>query len=135
MSNKHKEALAGLAIFVVIAAVVFGILAALFFGIPKWSEWRKGVAGAGDLSKAQSTRQVRVEEAKAELEAAKLDAQAEVERAKGAAQAIEIEGGNLTDEYIKYRWVMQMEQSDNRPTYIYVPTEAGLPVLEAGKRP
>jgi uncharacterized membrane protein YqiK len=35
------------------------------------------------------------------LEAEKLNALAEIERAKGMAEAITIEGGNLTSEYIQ----------------------------------
>lgn len=130
-----SDATKGFMLLVAAVLLVIGIIVGMMFGFPKYGEWKKEINGRADLAKAQSTRQIRVEEAKAELEAAKLDATAEVERAKGAAKAIEIEGGNLTDEYIKYRWVMQMENSDNKPSYIYVPTEAGLPVLEAGKRP
>ena len=75
----------------------------------------------------------KIEEAKANLESEKLNAQSEVERAKGAAKAIEIEGGSLTPEYIQYLWIRQLDLSASKT--IYIPTEAGLPILEAGKRP
>lgn len=129
-----SDARAGLTMIGGAVLVLVVLAAGLMAGMPKYNEWRKEVNGQADLKKAQSTRQIRVEEARAGLEAAKLDAQSEIERAKGAAKAIEIEGGDLTDQYIRYRWVMQMENSGTRPDLIYVPTEAGLPMLEAGKR-
>ena len=62
----------------------------------------------------------------------KLNAQAEIERAKGAAEAIRIENGSITPTYIQYLWVRQQNlASDNK--VIYIPTEAGLPILEAGR--
>lgn len=76
-------------------------------------------------------RQIKIEEAKANLEAEKLNAQAEVERAKGAAEAIAIENGAITPTYIQYLWVRQ--QSNVPDKVVYIPTEANLPILEAKK--
>lgn len=45
------------------------------------------------------------------------------------AEAIRIEGGNLTYEYIQYLWVRNLENGDNE--LIYIPTESNLPILEA----
>ena len=63
------------------------------------------------------------------LESEKLNAEAEVERAKGMAEAMEVENGKLTDTYIKYLWVKNMNSSQN--SKVYIPTEAGIPILEA----
>lgn len=109
--------------------VIFG---ALFFGLPAWNVWRREQSGKAQLKEAEYSKQIQLEEAKANLEAEKLNAQAEVERAKGAAEAIKIEGGQLTDNYIKYLWVRNLESGEKQ--LIYVPTEAGLPILEAGRR-
>ena len=57
---------------------------------------------------------------------------AEIERAKGAAEAIRIENGSITPAYIQYLWVRQQNAQTNNKI-IYIPTEAGLPVLEAGR--
>ncbi len=65
-------------------------------------------------------------------EAATLLADAEVERAKGVAQANEIIADSLTDEYIRWLYVDQLDQTNGQ--IIYIPTEAGLPILEAGNR-
>lgn len=119
------------------SVVGIGLLVGLIFlVIWGWNTIRIWVAetgGKAQLAEAEYSKQVQIEEARANLEAQKLNAQAEVERAKGAAQAIEIESGKLTENYIRYLWVQQ--QSDlNDKTVIYIPTEAGLPILEAGKR-
>jgi len=114
------------------ALIVIGVLIILFMaGCPQYNRYQKEQAGKAELQKAESSKQVAIEEAKANLASEELNAEAEVLRAKGAAKAIEIEGGRLTDEYIRYLWVRQ--QKPGAGQIIYVPTEAGLPVLEAGR--
>ncbi|MBR2775746.1 MAG: hypothetical protein IKD75_01345 [Prevotella sp.] len=90
------------------------------------------MAGKAEFAKAEQNRKIKIEEAKANLEAEKLNAQAEIERAKGAAEAIRIENGSITPAYIQYLWVRQQNAQTNNKI-IYIPTEAGLPVLEAGR--
>ena len=85
----------------------------------------------GDITQDE-LRTAIIEEAKANLEAEKLNAQAEIERAKGAAEAIRIENGSITPAYIQYLWVRQQNANVNNKI-IYIPTEAGLPILEAGR--
>ncbi len=106
-----------------------GVLVGLFFGIPKYKVWSAEQAGRAEYVRAEQNRRIKVEEAKANLEAEKLNAQAEIERAKGAAEAIKIENGSITENYIKYLWVRQLSLSNSET--IYIPTEAGLPILEA----
>lgn len=113
-------------IIITFIIVVIGLCMWIF---PKYSVWSKGLKGEAQLREAEYSKQVLIEEAKANLEAEKLNAQAEIERAKGMAQAMEIENGKLTDTYIKYLWVRSM--TGNEANTIYVPTEAGLPILEA----
>lgn len=118
----------------ILGIIVF--LIAMGFGIAALSKtfnvWSKQQSGKAVLAEAEFSKQVQIEQAKANLEAEKLNAQAEVERARGAAESIKIEGGQLTDNYIKYLWVRNLQSGDKQ--LIYVPTEAGLPLLEAGKR-
>lgn len=109
-------------------------LALLAFGFmyyfPKYNIWRSELQGRAELARAEQNRQIKIEEAKANLEAEKLNAEAEVERAKGAARAIEIENGKLTDTYIKYLAVRQFN-TDNAK-FIYIPAECGVvPVMES----
>lgn len=115
------------------ALVALAVLIVAFMaGCPQYNRYSKEQSGKAELQKAEASKKVAIEEAKANLAAEQLNAEAEVARAKGAAEAIEIEGGKLTDEYIKYLWVRQ--QKPGAGQVIYIPTEAGLPVLEAGKR-
>ncbi|MCF0198981.1 MAG: hypothetical protein HUK02_06615 [Bacteroidaceae bacterium] len=116
-----------------IVAIVLGlaVLAGFFIGIPMYNVWQQEMAGRAEFAKAEQNRRIMIEEAKAALEAEKLNAQAEIERAKGAAEAIRIENGSLTPTYIQYLWVRQ--QKDFTGKVIYIPTETGLPVLEAGR--
>lgn len=115
-----------------------GILTVLFtitlflMGCPKYNVWQQEMSGRAEFAKAEQNRRIKIEEAKANLEAEKLNAEAEVERAKGASQAIKIENGALSEKYIQYLWVRQ-QSSLNDKTVIYIPTETNLPILEAGR--
>lgn len=109
------------------------ITAGLMFGCPRYEVWQQEMSGKAEYAKAEQNRKIKIEEAKANLEAEKLNAQAEIERAKGAAEAIKIEDGNLTPTYIQYLWVRQQSNLNDK-TVIYIPTEGNLPILEAGNR-
>jgi len=113
-----------------ILLVVFLVLG-LFWVMPTYNVWRREMRGKAELAEAQWNRQIAIEEAQASLESERLNAQAEVERAKGMAEAIKIEGGQLTKEYIQYLWVRQNTFNDK--TTIYIPTEGNLPILEANR--
>ena len=111
--------------------ILIAIIAGSMLIMPNYRVWSEGKRGEAEYMRAEQNRRIRVEEAKANLEAEKLNAQAEVERAKGAAEAIKIENGSITPTYIQYLWVRQQNAAaGNR--IIYIPTEAGLPILEAG---
>lgn len=113
---------------------IITITLSFMFGWPKYKVWQQEMSGKAEFAKAEQNRRIRIEEAKANLEAEKLNAQAEVERAKGAAEAIKIENGSLTKEYIQYLWVRQQNNLNDK-TIIYIPTEGNLPLTEAGRLP
>jgi hypothetical protein len=119
-------------------AVILGVLgfimfiALLMWGMPIYNVWKSELQGKAELVRAEQNRKIKIQEAQANLEAEKLNAEAEVERAKGAARAIEIENGKLTDTYIKYLYIRQLSLAD--VDAIYIPTEAGIPVMEATRR-
>lgn len=121
---------------VICAWVLSGIVllvAGLLYLIPVYRVWESELKGKAEYARAEQNRRIKIEEAKANLEAEKLNAQAEIERAKGAAEAIKIENGSITPTYIQYLWVRQQNASSNN-RLIYIPTEAGLPILEAGRK-
>jgi regulator of protease activity HflC (stomatin/prohibitin superfamily) len=115
-------------------AVIVGILA-LMFGLPIYGVWKAEQDGKAELANAEYSKQVAVQTAKAKNESAAYEAQAEVTRAKGVAQANQIIGSSLKDneDYLKYLWINQLEKNPN--AVVYIPTEANLPILEAGRRP
>lgn len=119
-------------------AVLIGFLIVLTFIIsimafyPRYRVWSQEMEGRAEFAKAEQNRRIKIEEARANLEAEKLNAQAEIERAKGAAEAIRIENGSLSEKYIQYLWVRQQNELNDK-TVIYIPTEANLPILEAGR--
>lgn len=109
-------------------AVIVAI--AMAFIRPWYNVWSQEMEGKAEFAKAEQNRKIKIEEARANLEAEKLNAQAEIERAKGAAEAIRIENGSITPTYIQYLWVRQQSDLSNK-TVIYVPTETNLPILES----
>ena len=121
-----------------IKTIIWGIGAVILFTVsmafirPWYNVWSQEMEGKAEFAKAEQNRKIKIEEAKANLEAEKLNAQAEIERAKGAAEAIRIENGSITPTYIQYLWVRQQGDLNNK-TVIYVPTETNLPILEAGR--
>ena len=112
-----------------VAGIVILIVAMAFIR-PWYNVWSQEMEGKAEFAKAEQNRKIKIEEAKANLEAEKLNAQAEIERAKGAAEAIRIENGSITPTYIQYLWVRQQSNLNDK-TVIYVPTETNLPLLEA----
>ncbi|MDE6301761.1 MAG: hypothetical protein K2M19_08600 [Muribaculaceae bacterium] len=113
----------------VVAGIILFVIAMAFIR-PWYNVWSQEMEGKAEFAKAEQNRKIKIEEAKANLEAEKLNAQAEIERAKGAAEAIRIENGSLTPTYIQYLWVRQQSDLSNK-TVIYVPTETNLPILES----
>lgn len=130
-----------------ILSTVFGFLLVLsivglfMWGVPKYNIWSREQSGKAQLAEAEWSKKVAVEEARARNDSATLEAeakikqetakaQAEIIRARGVAEAQKIIAETLTEEYIRYLWITNLESGSNKQT-IYVPTEAGLPVLEA----
>lgn len=112
--------------------ILIGGVGSCMYIRPKYNVWSQEMEGMAEFAKAEQNRKIKIEEAKANLEAEKLNAQAEIERAKGAAEAIRIENGSVTPTYIQYLWVRQQGSLGDK-TVIYIPTEASLPILESGR--
>lgn len=118
------------------AVVVLLLLIAVgMVGCPQYRVYGQRLEGQAVLAHAQSSREVAVAEAKAKMESASLLAEAEVIRAKGVAQANQIIGESLknNEAYLRYLWIIDVAGAGTDKTVVYVPTEANLPVLEAGR--
>ena len=107
-------------------------------GCPSYNVYTSQMAGRAAYVKAEQDRQVRVLEARAALDSAKLNAQAEVERAKGTNEANRIMSESLggPDNYLRWSYINMLHETAGKGdrSVIYLPTEAGMPVLEAGRR-
>lgn len=118
-----------------ILAVAFLVAGVAFY--PNSSVWQAKMKGLAELSQAESSRQIRVLEAKAAKESAVMLADAEIERAKGVAEANKIIADGLggAEGYLRYLYIqsIQMASEKGSTQFIYLPTEAGLPVLEASR--
>ena len=93
--------------------------------------------GRAQLAQAQGNRQIRRLEAQANLEASKLNAEAEIARARGTDSANRIMASSLggPENYLRWAYIDMLRDTAGKDrTVIYIPTEAGVPVLEAGKR-
>lgn len=121
-----------------ILLIIMGVLSigGGMYGCPIYDVYSNEMAGKAALAKAMQNREIAVREAQAKMDAAKLLAGAEVERAKGVAQANKIIGDSLheNEAYLRWLWIEGMKENGAHSQVIYIPTEAGLPLLEAGKR-
>lgn len=95
-----------------------------------------------NLYKAETEKKAAIAEARAQSDAAKYTAERAIEiataeaeadriRAKGIADANALIAKSLTPEYIQWYFVDRLDDVNGQ--IIYVPTEAGVPVTEAGR--
>ena len=110
-----------------IACAVLLVIAGMMFGLPWYRVWSQGMAGAAKLKMAEQEKQIMVETAKAEAEAAVL-----------RAEAIKTVG-EMAQKYPEYRQqefigaFAEAIQSGQVEQIIYVPTEANIPIVDAGR--
>lgn len=111
-----------------VVVFLLGLVVLGMWGCPKYNVYSQQKEGEALLAHAQSSREVAVAEAKAKMESATLLAQADTIRAHGIARSNQIIGQSLTDAYLHWFWIDNIDKSNN---VIYVPTEANMPVMEA----
>lgn len=107
---------------VISLALFLGLSAAVAFGYPQYKVWEQSKAGEAALAKATQDRQIKVQEAEAEQEAASK--QAEANRILG-------ESIRQYPEAMEQKWVEAIEKTSNQ--VIYLPTEASVPITESAR--
>lgn len=123
-------------VFYIFISIVV-IIVVLMFGLPLYNVWQQEMAGKAEMAKAEQNRKILIEEAKARLEAEKLNAQAEVERARGMAEAMRLENGTLNTTYNQYLFIRTLEKLADKgdlPQIIYMPSEGLVPVMDVSKK-
>lgn len=122
----NSESVVKLTIISVITAVILILI--VMAGYPFYKVWSQEMRGKAALAEATQSKMIQIEQARAELESAQL-----------RAQAIKIIG-QTAKEYPEYREQEfigafgEALREGKINQIIYVPTEANLPILEAGKR-
>lgn len=102
--------------------------------MPHYWVFHQHMEGKAQLAKAEYSKQIMVQDAMAREQSAKSLAQAEIIRAEGVAKANKIIGDSLqnNEAYLHYLWIHNLESGNH--DVVYIPTEAGLPIFEAGGR-
>ena len=127
---------------IVILLTVLGIatlIGALMWILPIYNVWSKGKSGEAALRQAENERKVLIETAKARKESEILKAEGEEEAAAIRARAIEVIG-EAAKQYPEYReqefigGFADALRDGNIHQIIYIPTEANIPIIEAGSR-
>lgn len=123
---------------VLIALSSASLLAFVVWGLPQLGVYNRTLAGKAALMEAESTRQVRVLEAKAKQESAQLEAQAEITRAQGSSKAIAALKAELgsSEAYLRWLYIQGLQEQGNNSgekTVVYIPTDGlvPLPISEA----
>lgn len=124
---------AGITVGTIVMAFLIGVVSLGMWGCPRYGVWEQQLKGEAEFARAQSNRMIAVQEAEAKKEAASKLADAEIARARGVAEANKIIGDSLkgNEAYLRYLWIHGLQEGKNE--VIYVPTEANLPILEAGR--
>ena len=107
----------------IIGLVIAGalLIALLLVGTPLYRVWSQEQRGRAELAEARYNRQIIIEEAQARLEAARLEAQSN--------EALIASLGGDPARLIDFRLIDVLSDGN----VIYVPTEAGLPILESNR--
>lgn len=118
--------------YIIAASIVSGMIAiflvSMMIGMPFYKVWSQEMRGKAALAEATQSKMIQIETARAELESAEL-----------RAKAIKIVGQTAKDfpEYRQQEFIGAFGEALREgkiEQIIYVPTEANLPILEAGQR-
>lgn len=133
-----KETGIGMIFIALGLAVIVTVFGGVWYAYKTVQVWGASMSGEAVLAEAKFSRQVRIQEAEAKKLSAELEGQAELTKAQYSAKANQAlaEGLGGAEGYLRYLYIRMLEeQGGEGRSVIYIPTEAGMPVLEAGKRP
>lgn len=120
---------------VIIGAVVALILIAsiLLVAMPEYKIWKLDKNGQAQLAEASWTKQIKVEEAKANYESAKINRETELINANTTADTNRIVAGSLDPMFIQYQIATKL--TDANTQVVYIPTGAVLPTMDVKPAP
>lgn len=110
----------------IVGSVTLIVCLYLFVG-PVYTVWSEGKAGEARLNHAKYAKEIAVAEARAAYESSILLAGADTVRAHGTARSNEIIGGSISQNYLQWLWVQNLEKQEK--SVIYVPSQNGIPIM------
>jgi len=119
-----------------VGVIILGVLSMMLLWTPLIGPWAAERKGMAEFRQAEQNRKIRIQEAKAKQESAEHLAQAEITKAKGVAEANDIMSKSLggPEGYLRWKYIEMLEETgQDSNTIVYIPTEAAMPVLEAGR--
>ncbi|EJB8516211.1 hypothetical protein [Acinetobacter nosocomialis] len=124
----NQKGQADIVVIVLGACLFIIVICLIMFAYPHYKVWKQGMNGQAALAEAEQSKMIQVQTARAELESSKL-----------RAEAIKTIGQAAKDypEYRNQEFIGAFGEAlrDGKiQQIVYVPTEANIPVLEAGKR-
>ncbi len=123
--NIVKMGILGVIALIVVVSIGFATsVAGRYYDV-----WAMDMEGKAVLAKAEQTRQVQIAQAHGELEASKLRAEAISVVGKAAKDFPEYRNQEFIGAFSEALKEGKIQQ------IMYVPTEANIPITEAGKRP
>jgi len=135
MDNKDNEvkywvaftlkAFAATIAFIYVIILISGLIS------PKINLYKKNTEKQAVIAEQQAKSKAAEYAAKSAVTQAQAKADAEVIRARGLAKAQKIISETLSPAYLRYLYIEAI--SGGKGQIIYVPTEGGLPILEAGR--
>lgn len=121
----------------IVSWIIIALIVGMMWLFPTLGPWWAQQAGLSEFRQAEQNRLILIEQAEAEQQVARLRAEAERDAAALRAEAISIIG-EAARQYPEYRtqefigaFAIALENG-NIDQIIYVPTEASIPILEAG---
>jgi len=133
IAANHEEYRKWLRLAIKIAVGVLGLVLVIIFAFkainPQLNLYRSNTEKKAVIAEQQAISEAEVYAAEKRVIAAGAEADARRIEAQGIADAQEIIAATLTPEYLTWRYYEVLATTKDH--VVYVPTEAGLPILEA----
>ncbi len=109
------------------------ILALIMWIIPVYRVWAAGKRGEAELRRASYNKQVKVQEAMADYDAATWHVRRDTVQAYGIARSNAIIGMSLVNNepYLVFRWIEKLSEISGQGQVIYTNGMAPMPITEA----
>lgn len=118
---------------IILSLGIVALIAFFMWGMPQYLVYSAGMTGKAQLRKSTFNRQVKVQEAKADYEAAIWHLQRDTVQAYGIARSNVIIGNSLikNEPYLVFRWIENLKEISGKGQVIYTTGMTPMPITEA----